>query len=157
MEIVHLIVTDDPAATPVTVEVGEFTLVIVPLPLITDQVPVPTTGVFPARVKVELAHWLISVPAFALVGVARLVITTSSVTAVHTPLDIVHLNVALLPAARPVTELVAELILAIDTAPLTMLHVPVPVVAGVAAIVNVLLLHWVMSVPATSPDGAGVA
>src|SRR6185503_19634522 len=98
-----------------------------------------------------------SVPAFAVVGVARFVITTSSVTLAHTPFEIVHLNVALLPAARPVTVEVAEDGVVIDTAPLTMLQLPVPVVAALAAIVKVLLLHCVISVPATVPVGAGLA
>jgi hypothetical protein len=98
-----------------------------------------------------------SVPAFAVVGVARLVITTSSVTLAHTPLEIVHLSVALLPAASPVTVVVFEVGVVMDTAPLIMLQLPVPVVAAVAAIVKVLLLHWVMSVPATVPVGAGLA
>jgi hypothetical protein len=98
-----------------------------------------------------------SVPAFAVVGVARLVITTSSVTLAHTPLEIVHLSVALLPAASPVTVVVFEVGVVMDTAPLTMLQLPVPVVAAVAAIVKVLLLHWVISEPAINPVGAGEA
>jgi hypothetical protein len=82
---------------------------------------------------------------------------TSSVTATQLPLPIVHLNIALVPAASPVTVEVEEFGEVIVTAPLTILHVPVPVVAGVAAIVNVLLLHWFTSVPATAPVGAGEA
>jgi hypothetical protein len=66
---------------------------------------------------------------------------TSSATAVQLPLLIVHLKIALVPAARPVIVEVGELGEVMVTAPLTMLHVPVPVVAGVAAIVKVLLLH----------------
>ena len=97
-----------------------------------------------------------SVPAFAVVGVARLVMITSSVTLAHTPFDIVHLRVALLPAASPVTVVVFEPEAVIDTAPLTMLQLPVPVVAAVAAIVKLPLLHWVISVPATAPVGAGL-
>jgi hypothetical protein len=91
------------------------------------------------------------------VGAAVLVITTSSVTEAQTPLEIVHLNVAELPEARPVTVLVGDVGVVIDTAPLTTLQVPVPVVAAVAAIVNDPLSHWVMSVPATVPVGAGDA
>jgi hypothetical protein len=97
------------------------------------------------------------VPAFEVVGAAVFVITTSSVTAAHTPLDIVHLRVAELPEARPVTVVVADDGVLIDTAPLTTLQLPVPVVAGLAAIVKDPLLHWVMSVPATVPVGAGDA
>jgi hypothetical protein len=98
-----------------------------------------------------------SVPALAVVGEARLVITTSSVTEAQTPLEIVHLNVAELPEARPVTVVVADVGVVIDTAPLTTLQLPVPVVAAVAAIVKLELLHCVMSVPATVPVGAGDA
>ena len=156
-DIVHLNVALLPAVIPVTAEVAEPGVVIVAVPLTTLHVPVPVVGVLPARVKDELLHWLMSVPALAVVGVARLVITTSSVTLAHTPLDIVHLSVALLPAARPVTVVVADDGVVTDTAPLTMLQLPVPVVAAVAPIVKLPLLHCVMSVPATVPVGAGVA
>lgn len=49
LEIVQLNTKEVPEIA-VTVEVGEFGLVIVPIPLITVHVPVPTTGVFPAKV-----------------------------------------------------------------------------------------------------------
>ncbi len=41
-----------PKPTAVSVVVGLLTLEIVVLPLITDQVPIPLVGVFPARVVV---------------------------------------------------------------------------------------------------------
>ena len=41
-----------PTVTPVTVEVAEFKLVIVPAPLILVQVPIPGVAAFAARVKV---------------------------------------------------------------------------------------------------------
>ena len=140
-DIVHLNVALLPAVMPVTAEVADVGVVTVAVPLITLHVPVPVVGVLPARVKLALLHWLMSVPAFAVVGVARLVITTSSVTFVHTPLEIVHRSVALLPAARPVTVVVADDGVVTDTAPLTTLQLPVPVVAAEAAIVKVPLLH----------------
>ena len=146
-----------PAGTPETVLVGEDGVVIVAVPLTTDHNPVPTVGVLPARVNVELLHCVIFEPALATVGASVLVNTTSSVTEGHTPFDIVHLSVALLPAARPVTVVVADDGVVTDTAPLTMLQLPVPVVAAVAPIVKLPLLHCVMSVPATVPVGAGVA
>jgi hypothetical protein len=90
----------------------------------------------------------------AVVGNAWLVITTSSCTAAHIPLLIVQRNVALLPAANPVTAVVSNNALVIDTAPLTILQTPVPVVAALAAIANVLLLHCTMSDPAIATVGA---
>jgi hypothetical protein len=57
--------------------VGEFTLVIVAVPLTTLQVPVvPATAALAAMVKVVLLHWMISGPAFAVFGLIWLVIIT---------------------------------------------------------------------------------
>ena len=70
------------------------------------------------------------------------------------PFVIVQRNVALLPAAKPVTVLVLDVGVVMLTAPLTTLHNPVPVVAAVPANVKLPLLHWVMSVPAIVPLGA---
>ena len=55
-------------ATPVKAEVGLLGVVTVPpAPVMMVQVPVPTTGVFPAKVaEVPQMVWL--VPAFAVVG-----------------------------------------------------------------------------------------
>ena len=47
-----------PAVTPVIVVVGEFKEVIVPVPLIFVQVPVPGVAVLPARVNDGLLHWV---------------------------------------------------------------------------------------------------
>jgi hypothetical protein len=55
-DIVHLNVADVPAAIPVTVEVAEFVVVIVAVPLTTVQRPVPLVGVLPANVKLETLH-----------------------------------------------------------------------------------------------------
>jgi hypothetical protein len=44
-----------PAPSPVTVDAGLVGVVIVPAPLIRVQVPVPTTGEFPASVA-EFVH-----------------------------------------------------------------------------------------------------
>ena len=52
-EIVHC-KTFTPKPKPVTALVGEVGLDIVPLPAITDQLPVPVTGVLPANVVVAL-------------------------------------------------------------------------------------------------------
>ena len=68
LEIVHLKVFA-PTPNPVSPEVGEEGVVIVPEPAINVQVPVPTAGVFPANVAVvtpQAGVW--SVPAAATVG-----------------------------------------------------------------------------------------
>ena len=65
------------------------------------------------------------------------------------PLVMVHLNVALLPAARPVTVVVGEDAVVMDTVPLTIDQLPVPVVGLFAAIVNDPLLHCAISVSYT--------
>jgi hypothetical protein len=69
LSIVHLNVVFVPAASPVTVLVGEFADVIAaPLAAPTIvHVPVPTPGVLPVRLKVPLLHWLMSMPAFGVV------------------------------------------------------------------------------------------
>jgi len=44
------------ASTPVTVDVSEFGLMIVAVPLIKVHVPVPTDAALPAKVKLVLLH-----------------------------------------------------------------------------------------------------
>lgn len=53
---VHLNVAEDPEGTAVTVEVGEVGLVMVAVPEIIVQSPVPGDGVFPVRVNDPLPH-----------------------------------------------------------------------------------------------------
>jgi hypothetical protein len=55
--IVHLKVALDPAAIPVTPEVGEEGVVIFADPLTTLHVPVPVPGELPARVKFPLLQF----------------------------------------------------------------------------------------------------
>ena len=64
-----------PTLRPVTELVGEFALPKLPVPLITDHVPVPVVAVLPARVAL-VAHTSWSGPAFAVVGVADRVMVT---------------------------------------------------------------------------------
>ena len=68
---------------------------------------------------------------------------TSSNVDVHTPLDTVHLKVALLPAASPVTVVIGDEGVVMVAVPLTSDQAPVPTAGTVAAIVKVELLHWV--------------
>ena len=69
LEIVHVKVALLPAVTPVTPDVAEEALVIVAVPLATVHVPLPTEAALPAKVKLELAHWAMSLPAADTVGV----------------------------------------------------------------------------------------
>jgi hypothetical protein len=139
--IVHLNVAEVPTGTPVIPDVADVGVVIVAVPIITLHVPVPVTGEFPARVKLPLLHWLMSVPAFAVVGVASFVITTSSIDAAHAPLVIVHLNVAEIPTGTPVTPDVEDVGVVIVAVPENTLHVPVPVTGEFPASVKFALLH----------------
>lgn len=75
---VHLRVTLVPAATPVMVVEGEAGVVMVAEPDIIVQFPVPITGLLAAIVNVEVLHNVWSGPADAVVGMASLVIMTSS-------------------------------------------------------------------------------
>ena len=62
------------AAKPVTPEVGELGVLMVAVPEITVQLPVPVAGVFPANVAVVPSHVaFISVPAADTVGTASTV------------------------------------------------------------------------------------
>src|ERR1019366_6881322 len=142
-EIVHLNVELVPRGTPVTVEVGEAGVVMEAIPLTILHAPVPTAAVFPASVKFPLLQLAWSRPAFAVVGVALFVRITSSVEAVQGLLEIVHLNVALVPAVTPVTPEVGEAGVVIVAVPLTTVHAPVPIIAVLPVRVKVLVLHLV--------------
>ena len=63
LEIVHTSVALVPFGTPVTVVVARFDEVMVAVPLVTVQIPVPTEGVLPAKVKLPLAHLICAEPA----------------------------------------------------------------------------------------------
>ena len=67
--IVQVNVAVFPAVT-VTAEVADDGVEMVAVPLDKVHVPVPEVGVFPAKVKDELLHWLIAEPALEVVGVA---------------------------------------------------------------------------------------
>ena len=125
---------------------------IVALPETTLQTPVPVVGLFPANVKLPV-QFVMSEPALEVVGKASFLIITSSKDDVHVPLVIVQRNVALVPAVTPVTVVVAEDAVVIVAVPDIKLQDPVPVVGVFAAIVNVPLLHCVISTPAFETVG----
>src|SRR6266852_2793376 len=74
-----------PLDSPVTPDVGFPGAVTDALPAITVHAPVPTVGVFPARVVVG-PHTVWSGPASAVVGASPRITLTVSLHAVHTPL-----------------------------------------------------------------------
>ena len=53
---VHVKVALVPAVIPVTPDVADAGAVIVAVPLVTVHNPVPVLGVFPAKVKEDVAH-----------------------------------------------------------------------------------------------------
>ena len=82
-------------------------------------------------------------------------VSTTSSKLVHDPFVIVHLNVTLLPAVRPVTVLTSEdgvVMVAPFAAPM-MLQVPVPVTAVFPAKVKFGVLHCSWSAPALATVG----
>jgi hypothetical protein len=78
-----------PWVTPVTVLLFKVLLVIVPLPLMMLQAPLPTVGAVPLSVKVVVLHWLI-VPAATAAGDALVKVTCE--LALQVPLVTVHLS-----------------------------------------------------------------
>jgi len=121
-----------------------------PLPAITVHTPVPTTGVFPARVAlVEQTDW--SGPALAVVGDAPLVIVTVSRDGGHDALLIVHTNV-LAPAESPVTPDVGLPGVVTDAPPAMTVHAPEPT-TGVLPARVVVAVHTPKSAPAFAVVG----
>ena len=129
-----------PVGTPVTVDVAEFMLVIVAVPLIKVQVPVPTDAALAAKVKLALLHCAWSAPAAAGVGAASLVSVTSS-NVLQVPLTMVQLRTAVLLVGTAVTPELYKDGSAIVAVPLTTAHVPVPDIAALPARVKAPLLH----------------
>ena len=129
-----------PAAKPVIVVVALVGVVIVAVPLTKLHKPVPVVGTFPANVKVLVLHNGMSVPALEVVGKALFVKTTLSNEVAQTPFDIVHLKVAVVPAAKPVIVVVALVGVVMVAVPLIKLHKPVPTVGTFPANVKVLVL-----------------
>jgi hypothetical protein len=125
-----------PIPNPVTPEVGEEGVVIVPVPETRVHKPVPVVGVFPASVAVvPQTVWL--EPALEAVGAATPVIVTVEEEAVQGELLMVHWK-TLAPTPNPVTPDVAEEGVVIVPVPETSVHKPVPVVGVFPASVAVV-------------------
>ena len=139
--IVHLKVELAPTVNPVTPLVGDDGVVIAAVPDTTVHTPLPTAGVFPAKVAVVVLHKFWSEFALAAVAGAAIVITTSSVDAAQAPLLMVHLKVTLEGMVMPVTVELAEPGVVMVAVPETTLHSPVPVAGTLPERVVVLTLH----------------
>ena len=140
-----------PTESPVTPDAGSPGAVTDPVPAITVHVPVPTTGVLPARVAVA-AHTVWSAPALATVGDAALVIVTVSPDAGHDALLIVQTN-EFVPTLNPVTGEVGLPGVVTKAPPAMTVHTPVPLVGVLAA--NVAeAAHTPKSAPASAVVGA---
>jgi hypothetical protein len=149
-EIVHS-KTFGPTPNPVTPDVGEVGVVIVPVPLTNVHNPVPTVGVLPANVAV-VAQTLCGGPAIEVVGPPVFVSVTVLVEFGQGGFEIVHIN-TFAPAPTDVIVVVADPGVVIVPDPLTNVHVPVPDVGLFPAIVNVVL-HSVWLGPAAAVVGA---
>lgn len=139
----------------VNADVGLLGVVIVPpVPETIVHRPVPTVGVLPANVAV-VPQMFWSSPAFAVVGLAVNVITTSSVEAVQGALAIVQRNVYVVPAVPANAEVGLLGVVTVPPAPEMMLQDPVPIVGVFAAKVTELpQTFW--SSPALATVGVAV-
>ena len=150
---VHVKVADAPTISPVTPDAGEAGVVIVAVPEMTAQIPVPTTGVLPASVVVVTLHRFWSEPALAVVGSWSTFILTVSTEFGHEPLEIVHVKVADAPVISPVTPDVGKAGVVIVAVPETTAQIPVPTAGVFPASVVVVISHKFWSGPALAVVG----
>jgi hypothetical protein len=120
----------------VTPELGLPGVVTDAVPAITVHVPVPTVGVFPARVAVG-TQTPKSAPAFAVVGDSSRVIVTVSLEEAQVPLPIVHTKV-FAPTLKPVTPDVGLPGVVTEELPAITVHAPLPTVGVLPANVAVV-------------------
>ena len=115
-----------PKLNPVTPEVGEVGVVTIPVPEITVHIPVPTIGVFAARVAFgEQTIW--SGPAKVVVGGVSLKIMMSSIEDGQTPFESVQRNV-FTPKLNPVTPDVGDVGVVTVPVPEITVQIPVPII-----------------------------
>ena len=139
-----------PVVNPVTPLVGLEGVVTVAVPAVTVQSPVPTVGVFAAKVAVA-AQIVWSTPALDTVGSWSTFIVIASTLGVQVPLLIVQVKV-FTPVVNPLTPLVGLAGLVTVAVPAVTVHNPVPTVGVFAAKVDVgLQIVW--STPALDTVG----
>ena len=118
-----------PKLAPVTAVVGLFGETIVALPLITDQVPTPVVGVFPANIVDGLliqSVWL--APAEEILGAGSTCIVIDEIVCGQAPLLVILQCKTFNPRPRLVTVVFGVLGLVIVPDPLITDHVPMPTV-----------------------------
>ena len=123
-----------PKPKPVTVELGLLGLVITPLPLVIDQVPIPIVGVFPDNMvdgdEIQRV-WL--EPAIALLGAAFTKILINAEVLGHTPTEAMLHCKTLIPKLSPETTVFGNKEFVSTPFPNVKLHEPVPVVGVLPA------------------------
>ncbi len=130
---------------PVTLVFGVLGEVIVAVPDKTLQLPTPMVGVLPANtVVLEFAHSVCEAPALDTIGILSTCMAIVEVEAGHTPLDIVHCNMLLVPVGTLVIVVFGVLGEVMTPPPVITLQVPIPTV-GVfpARVVLFVLIHKV--------------
>ena len=145
-----------PKANPVIPEVGELGELIVPVPETNVQFPVPTVGVFPARVAV-VAQTIWSAPAWALLGVLVLVMVILSILEeelTQGELEMVQRK-TFAPTPNPVTPELAALAELIVPVPETNVQFPVPTV-GVFPSRVAVVAQTIWSAPVLAMLGVSV-
>jgi hypothetical protein len=137
---------------PVTPVVGEFGLVIAPVPESKVHTPVPTLGVLAIKVAVVEQIVCVTVVIIAL-GIAETTIATVEVDGGHAPLEMLHWKM-LVPTPKPLIEEFGEFGEAIVPEPEINDQVPFPTLGVFPARVAVLA-HMVCEIPANETVGDG--
>jgi hypothetical protein len=140
-----------PTPKKFTAEVGEFADATIPLPDTKLHVPVPTSGVLPARFVLVIAQILKLTPAFDGVGVLNCVTSTVDTDTGQTPLLMLHSN-TFDPMPKPTTAVVGEVGTPINPEPASRFHTPIPTV-GVLPVNVVEDVHKVCVGPALATVG----
>ena len=112
-----------------------------PLPVITDQLPVPVVGVLASRLIVS-EQITRSFPALAVVGGVLTVIVTTAESGSQ-PADVTTQLSTVLPGVRPVMDVVLDASSVKTPEPLRIFQFPIPLVGKIAASsVESLQISW---------------
>lgn len=141
-----------PILSPVTLDVGDEVVAMVPAPETTLQLPVPIIGVFPFNDEID-EQMVESLPAFAAVGNASTKMDTVSEEEGQVPLAMVQTNV-FTPTLNPVTPQDGEVAVNKDAPPAVTVHVPFPI-TGVFPFKVEVVEQMVESKPALATVGNG--